>query len=170
MDSTDNTHLKAHMGFYYANKNWWVKGYDYYNYLKSQEGVTLKDLEPYAYFFERLYSFYMNLGDYYNSAHALEMALQLEPDIILGWESLGHCYRNAGALDEALRAYKQGIAHGNKISSTYSHMAIIYEKLNNTEETYYFSKKALKIDPKNIVAKNIIKRIVVNHKEILNQL
>ncbi len=119
---------------YYANKNWWVKGYDYFHQLKYQEIVTLDELRPYTYFFEKLDVFYINLGDYYNSAHALEMALELNPKIRIGWQNLGHSYRNAGAYDNALRAYKKVIEYGDKSSSIYSHIALIYEKKNSPKK------------------------------------
>ena len=86
------------------------------------------------------------------------MALELDPNI-KKWVSVGHTYRMAGAYDKALKIYKQAIVQGSKGSPLYGCLGVVYEKMNNIEMAYYYSKKALKIDPKNPVAKETIKRI-----------
>jgi len=96
---------------------------------------------------------------YQNSADALEMALELNPDIVLGWENLGHAYRNAGLSNKALNAYQHAIKKGSQKSSNFSHSALVYEKTEDLDNARYYSEKALKINPKDRVAKNILKRL-----------
>ena len=127
--------------------------------LKMLDKVSLEDLKPYYYFWEKLYEFFINLGDYQNSADALEMALELNPDIVLGWENLGHAYRNAGLYNKALNAYQHAIKKGSQESSNFSHSALVYEKREDFDNARYYSEKALKINPKDPVAKNILKRL-----------
>jgi len=159
IESTDDLFLKAHLGFYYANKRQWVKGFEFYTKLKMNKGTTPDTLRPYSYFWDKLHDFYFELGDYANSAQALEIALELDPDIRLGWQNLGHMYRHAGDYKKALKAYQHVIERGDKDTHTYSHLALVYEKIEEPEKALECSKKALKLDPKNPVAKNIISRI-----------
>ena len=158
-EATEDLSLKAHFGTCYALKNQWVKGFNFFMELKMLNKVSLEDLKPYYYFWEKLYEFFINLGDYQNSADALEMALELNPDIVLGWENLGHAYRNAGLYNKALNAYQHAIKKGSQESSNFSHSALVYEKREDFDNARYYSEKALKINPKDPVAKNILKRL-----------
>ncbi len=75
-------------------------------------------------------------------------ALEIDPDLVLGYLNLGAALYAKGEYDEAIQTYRQGINVNPLIASLHYSLSLALEHQNKAQEAQAEMALALKIDPK----------------------
>ncbi len=159
LHSTSDIFTKSQIALHYAINHNFIKALEIFYKLKHTEKVRLKDLKPFAEMWEKLTDYYLDVGDRFNRIRAKKYVVKLDPDFRLGWENLGHAYRHAKKNDKAITAYKEAIKRNPENNCTYSSIATTLLELEELHEAKNYATQALRIDPRDPVAKKVLEKI-----------
>ena len=157
--STNNILVKSQIALHFAKSNNFIKALELYYESKFLNKANKESLRPFAEVWSRLTDYYMEEGidvDYINAIRAQKHVVELDPEYALGWENLGHFYRNNKNYQEAINAYIKALEKDPKSNSTLSHLALTYKFLGEHELAKNYAEQALRIEPKDQVAKRVM--------------
>jgi len=76
----------------------------------------------------------------------------------MGWENLGHLHRHAKNFEKAIKAYKTALKKDPRDYTALSHLALVYETLCEKNRAREYAEQALRINPKDPIAKMLIEK------------
>ncbi len=106
--------------------------------------------------YNKLALVYLGDKNYKDAAHALEQALQLEPDNDTFYNNQGLLQYQEGQYEEAIESYEKSIAINNKVASRFMNLGLAYfmsKKYRKAADAY---EKALILEPHNEEYKRLL--------------
>ena len=103
-------------------------------------------------------------SSFYYCNKSLQIRKRMSDDVCIAGalKNMGHLYKNAGAYEDALDYYRQGMQYANthnfnvrttNWNDTHESIGVIYRLMNKPDSSFYYLNQALEIDPENQITK-----------------
>ena len=106
--------------------------------------------------YNKLALVYLGKKAFSDAGHALEQALQLEPDNDTFYNNQGLLLYQQEQYDEAVEAYEKSIEINNKVASRFMNLGLVYQMLKQYRRSADAYEKALILEPHNEEYKRLL--------------
>jgi len=158
LESTEDVFIRSQIAVHLARYKNIIKALDIYYKAKYENNVSNEVLKPFAEVWNLASYCFLDHRDHLNAVRAKEEVLKLDSNFRSGWENLGHLYRHTGNFEKAIMAYNTALKKDQRNNTALSHLALVYDTLGETNKAKEYAEQALRIDPREPVAKKIIER------------
>ncbi len=142
---SSNTHVRRSLGFAYYKMEMYIRALnEFFIVLRYDPSDTYS-----AFYLARIH---LEQGDYNRSLEQIESALGMNPDFVELWIYLGFVAIEKEDYDLAEYAFGEAAYRGGDLTQIYYLLGAIMETRGSDVDAYFYYKKALKENPRNVAA------------------